>query len=210
MNTVFFGVSLFLVIVYFVAFVYLARRQRMRRDAAAKLRRATLSVLRRDNSVDGAVGELEMVCNNLFKEHASQLEDRRSPADLLESLYYTHETESRVWPPLQKWLGRERLDDSQLEKLTTIIGAMRQKQPFASVSGPCRSCLDSLKKLLDEQSGEAGGSLLERLSTEIAALEGSLSTQQRHSRWALVVSGVGVILTVLFGVLALRSFLPNG
>ena len=149
-------VGLFVGVVYVLMVGFLVLQQRRRRDVAVKLRRAALSVLRRKSDPDEAARELEIICINLAKEGSSSTGDHKSAVDLLEQLYYTHETEPRMSGRLENWFGAERLEDTQLETLTKVIDLMREKRPFASVSGSCGSLLDSLKKLLDPQNTDAG------------------------------------------------------
>jgi hypothetical protein len=91
-------------------------------------------------------------------------------------------------------------------RIVSVYQIMKARQPFSSVSSKEGNLLTVLMQAVDTQNIDLGRSTLRQLADEIEVLEGSLRTQNKRNQLSFVISIIGVILTIFFGVISFIQF----
>ena len=209
-ETVFVAAYFFFIVSYYIFMIWVVRRHVQKKRVRAKLRRAVLSILDRHENPLEASEAIRVICSNLSKEHTPARANHKSAADMMEELYYVLETENRSPTIFSRFVSAKRPNKSEMQAIEKVMHLMRQEQPFPSLASPCGNLLATLKDWVDAQnSKELGAKLLKQLGDEIATLENSLRKQSRNNLIAIVVSVLGVVSTILFGILTTYQFFTS-
>ena len=209
-ETIFISAYLLFIVSYYLFIIWVIRRHVQKKRIHVKLRRAVLSILDRHEDLQEASEAIRIICSNLSKEHTSARANHKSAADMMEELYYVLETENRSSTIFSRFASAKHPDKSEMQAIEKVMHLMRQEQPFPSLASPCGNLLATLKDWVDVQaSNELGNKLLKQLGDEIATLENSLRRQSRNNLIAIVVSVLGVVSTILFGILTTYQFFTS-
>lgn len=79
---------------------------------------------------------------------------------------------------------------------------MKSHQPFSSVSSKHGNLLNMIKHAFDTDNKDLGRNNLIQLANDIEVLESTIETQDKRNQVSMIISIVGVILTVVFGALS--------
>lgn len=79
---------------------------------------------------------------------------------------------------------------------------IKQKNPFLSIPPKEANLMQLIMNALDENNKSLGKSSLDQLSQEIEAKEKVMSKMDKTNRFTTIISIVGVILTIFFGIVS--------
>jgi len=204
--------SLFLmgliVSIFYIPLLIFMMKTLKQKNARKQFFHATKSILERVESNDEAVKQIQIVFKKLTERHPYVRQAYKSAPDFLED--YLCRIES---------FGNERfkdaykfdLDDAQKNRLIEIIDSIKSKQPFSTISSKYGNLLSMVSHAFDTDNHDLGKTNLRQLSDDIEVLESTIEQQSRTNQVSLVISVVGVILTVVFGALTVIQYIfPTG
>ena len=84
-----------------------------------------------------------------------------------------------------------------------IYKLLKQKEPFSSVTSKESNLLKNINDAIIKNNTDLGLSTLQQLAEEIANKEKTIKKKEKENQVATIVSIVGVVLTIVFGLLSL-------
>ena len=130
----------------------------------------------------------------------------KSPRDFIEDLLFRSEAYS---PNMFKFHYKFEVSDIQKNKLIEIIRILRMRDPFASVSNKYSNFLNLINQAIEHNNIELGTSSLGQLADELEVTENTLKNQEKRNQITIMVSIIGVILTLVFGTISLSSIIAD-
>jgi len=91
-------------------------------------------------------------------------------------------------------------------QLHNIVEIMRSENPFYDLSHKDADLLKSIDSTLKSNNNDLGRTILRQLASEIAIKDSNLKIQEKRNKVSTIVSIVGVILTLFFGVISVVLF----
>lgn len=136
-----------------------------------------------------------------FKSDA--LIDYRNSVELLEYMIYKFDREYNA----EKKKLIFSLDNRK--RITDILRLMKEVNPYVSLSDKEAYALRNIKFALESGNHELGETMLSQIANDLEDLESSLKNQTENNKKATIVAGVGLALTVIFGLISLAGVLNN-
>lgn len=91
-----------------------------------------------------------------------------------------------------------------------IYNYLKQQDPFAEISNKEANLLNNIKLLINDDQIELGVKTLEQLSDEIKLKDKIIEKKERQNKKTTIISIVGTILTVVFGIISIvLYFVPH-
>ena len=87
-----------------------------------------------------------------------------------------------------------------------IYNCLKQQDPFAEISYKEANLLNNIKLLINANKFELGVKTLEQLGDEIKLKDKIIEKKERQNKKTTIISIVGMILTVVFGVVSIVLF----
>lgn len=87
-----------------------------------------------------------------------------------------------------------------------IYNYLKQRDPFAEISTKEANLLNNLKLLIDSKQIELGVKTLEQLGDEIKLKDMVIEKKEQQNKKATIISIVGMVLTLVFGVVSIILF----
>lgn len=122
--------------------------------------------------------------------------------DLLETMIYYYD--SRTDKFFERFLKVNKKDEIR-NFLMELYNYVKLELPFISVPFKEASLMTTLKKAIDINDSVLGINTLMQLSTEVESKEKSIRKQRKINQLSMIVSGIGVFLTIFFGIVSLIS-----
>lgn len=94
-----------------------------------------------------------------------------------------------------------------MDRIAIVISIMKSRQPFSSVSSKYGNLLSMIKHAFDTSNTDLGINNLKQLADDIEVMESTIHSQGKRNQISIVVSVVGVILTIIFGALTVIQFI---
>ena len=93
------------------------------------------------------------------------------------------------------------------DKIILVIDKLKEENPFVSLPPKEGNLLTIIKQSIETNNKDLGISSLNQLSDEIEILDANIRIQEKRNINAYIVSVIGVILTIVFGIITLiQSF----
>ena len=122
--------------------------------------------------------------------------------DALNRLIYIFDTN-----PKNKIIKSVDVDQDAIRDFAVdIYNYLKQKDPFAEISNKEANLLTSIKLLIDANQIELGAKTLEQLGDEIKLKDKIIEKKEQQNKKTTIISVVGMILTVVFGVVSIVLF----
>lgn len=152
------------------------------------------------------IPQIQMLYKRLSERYSSLSENIRSSTEMIEDLICSIDTSNQE--QFKEKFGIERPLQIR-SRIINTLNLMKNLQPFSSLSSKEGNLLNMLKHAIDTQNPDLAKNTLSQLADEIEVLEGSLRAQSKRNQVSFVISIVGVILTVFFGIIAFIQFVAK-
>ncbi|MEJ1435951.1 MAG: hypothetical protein RPU61_01375 [Candidatus Sedimenticola sp. (ex Thyasira tokunagai)] len=201
-NSSIFLMVLIITIFYIPLTLFMFKMMKQRR-ARVEFFRATKSILERVDKDDEAVKQIQIVYKKLTERYPYARNQYKSAPDFLED--YLCRIESFGNKRFKESYKFE-LNDPQKNRLVTIIEVFKSQQPYSTISSKYGNLLSMISHAFDTDNTDLGKTNLRQLSDDIEVLETTIEQQTKSNQISLVISVVGVILTVVFGALTVIQY----
>jgi len=145
----------------------------------------------------GAVATVEDVVNIYKGIHGLGGEDQSYRAGL------THDLREYLVSVVSEKDRKGEAAKATKEKVTAIINAIEQEDPFSDLPAAERDMLMDVQRLLDQGDAKTAKRKLRDLAGLIEVRQEALEKLQASNRWSVPLAVVGMILTVIFGIVSL-------
>lgn len=189
------------VLVGYPTFALRELRKRRLYAAKDKLMRGAAAVLGRCAEPRDIVLQLGITYKNAIEAHPTLTGDYPSIGSVLEDFIVATDTLDSAFFAVRR-IDPERLEEMRTRALAALL-LSREREPFAAVSGKTANLLNMLATALQADNRELARTMLEQLADGISSLEAGLRREARRNQTSFIVSAVGVILSVVFGLLSL-------
>jgi hypothetical protein len=189
-----------LVLLFYGLVIYTSLRTARSRMLLRRLFRAVVSVLNNNQNDDECIRQIELDFRKANERYPSEATNLRSCVNVLERLVFYYDT-----------LGEKSFRNSfkQVDisigirnRVFAIIDKMRAQNPFVSLDPKDANLLTTLQQAIGTSNTALGTSALRQLAEEIELKEGTIRTQESRYRLSLMITIIGVVLTIIFGVLS--------
>jgi len=164
---------------------------------------AVIAILQRVSDDQAVVEQIHIVFKKLAERFPYVSQTYKGATDFTEDLLYRSEAYREG--AFKSAYGFE-LDNSQKDRIVRAIAIMKVSQPFSSISSKYGNLLNMIKHAFDTNNHDLGVNNLRQLADDIEVLESTIEVQARRNQVSIVVSIVGVILTIIFGALSIAPF----
>lgn len=195
-----------IVALFYIPLILMLLRVLKQKRARREFFHALLSILERVKDDSAAVEQIQIVFKKISERHTHVSSTYRNATDFVEDLLYRVEA---FGPKKYKDAYGFEFSDSQKDRVANAIRLMKTRQPFSSVSSKYGNLLNMIKHGFDTENTELGVSNLKQLAEDIEVLESTLDTQSKRNQLSIVVSVVGVILTLVFGALTVVQWVSQ-
>lgn len=120
--------------------------------------------------------------------------------DLLETMIYYYD--SRTDKFFERFLKVNKKDEIR-NFLMKLYNYIKTENPFLSAPLKEASLMKTLKEAIAINDSVLGVNTLMQLSTEIELKEKSIRKQRKLNELSMIVSGIGVVLTIVFGIISI-------
>jgi len=136
----------------------------------------------------------EEMASNLFK----------NLQDVLTHILYYYDCNSAG---TFKWIFKIDKDKNIRNKIFSLIEILQKENPFSSLSYKDAELLGNINLALNSNNLEVGQITLQQLADELGLKESRIEVQQKRNKHSSIMSIIGVVLTVFFGVISILLFL---
>lgn len=189
-----------ILLIYFYAFLNLLSRMTSSNGRIVKMHNAIISVYQ--NCDDISAGILQLEVN--YKQIIQKTRDNKDTSliDTLESIIYYYDTFSDN--NFNSFFKHEK--DSNIRSfIYEVYSTIKSDNTFASVPAKEAQLLKTLSTAIDNNNIDLGQNTLKQLSDEIINKEMIIRKKEKENRLAIIVSIVGVLLTLFFGILSIKN-----
>ena len=166
--------------------------------------RAVTNIVKRNDDSKKIINEIKLNFRKLAEKNPSHKEIIRNPTDLLEELIYNID---RLETKRFKEIFDFEVSLEIRDKIILVIDKLKEENPFVSLPPKEGNLLTIIKQSIETNNKDLGISSLNQLSDEIEILDANIRIQEKRNINAYIVSVIGVILTIVFGIITLiQSF----
>ncbi len=188
----------FVLILYFLVFYIVFLRTYVQRKRDSSFYKAVLSVYKENNLIEDALDQLSLNYNKIFQKLGTN--NDLTLLDMLEQLIHYYDSYSEK---IFKYRLGETKDPNIRRFILDICKLVKKKEPFSSVASKESNLLKNINDAIIKNNTDLGLSSLQQLAYELANKEKTLKKKEKENQVATIFSIVGVILTVIFGLLSL-------
>ncbi len=181
--------------------VFVKKRERERR-MLGRFFSALQANLQADKTEDQARA-LTIIHRKLAETYPQLPEFNRGLIDLIETYVCLHDTLS---DENLKDRYKTNKDPQARARAMTLVAFLRRENPFSSISPKTAALLRTLQHALEAGNSDLATNTLVHVSEEIEQLEGVARSQKQQVTRSFIVSVVGMILSVVFGLVSLVQF----
>lgn len=200
--------AVLIVAIFYIPLGLMAIRVARQKRARKEFFHGMLSILQRVEDNEDAVEQIYIVYKKLSERHPYVSSRYKNAADFSEDLFCRSEAFGQK--RFKEAYGFE-LAGEETDRIVEVISIMKSRQPFSSVSSKYGNLLNMIKHAFDTSNTDLGVNNLRQLADDIEVLESTIESQGKRNQISIIVSIVGVILTIVFGALtALQFITPLG
>ena len=196
-----------IVLIFYIPLLSLALTSTTKREARVKFYRALLTILERNQDDQQCVPQIFVAFKKTSERYSGIQNSYRSAVDLVEDFIFRADS---ITPDRFKDIYKMEVSMDNRKRITNITNLMKQSEPFASVSSKFNGLFNMLNHALNTNNKDLGKSMLDQMADDVEILERKVSSQQRTNIAAIVVSIVGVILTLVFGIITIAPLIFTG
>ncbi len=193
-------VLLFIVLIAYVLVFYFAFFNSItKRRKKVRFHNAIISIYKSNSSTDDVIEQLSLNFNKLTEVFGRTNE--KTVLDILETLVYHYDTftDDRF-----ESLFNVKKDMNIREYIYKLSKYIKEKEPFASIPAKEANLLNNINDALLKNNIDLGTVSLAQLSKELSSKEIEIKKMEKQNLIGTIVSIIGIILTVIFGILSLR------
>jgi hypothetical protein len=192
-----------IVIIFYIPLAIMVFKVSQKRASRKLFFSGVFSVLTRVEDNTAALDQILIIYKKLAERFTYLGSSYKSATNFMEDLLCRLETfrESRF----KEVYGIVFTNDYK-SRVVDIIYKMKELQPFSSLSSKYGNLLNMIKHAIDTSNVDLGTSNLGQLADDIEVMESTIDSQAKKNRVSLVISAVGVILTLIFGAITLVQF----
>lgn len=164
------------------------------------------SVFERNSDNVKCIPELLTLYNRLMVKFPGAEKNYENLLEIVEDLLYYCDTRSK--DNLKKQYGVE-FDQIQRGRIVEIIYHLKNQNPFSSTSSKFNGLLMQINQAFELNNSPMGKSSLLQLSEDINLIENNLRSKEKDNLRSYIISIVGTILTIIFGVVSLIPLLKK-
>ncbi|HEY4485149.1 MAG TPA: hypothetical protein VI702_02340 [Nitrospiria bacterium] len=192
-----------IVLIFYIPLLLILVRRVRQKIARRQFFHAVIAILHRVSDSDAVVEQIHIVFKKLAERFPYVSQTYKGATDFAEDLLYRAEAFREG--EFKRLYGFE-LDNSQKDRIVQAIAIMKVNQPFSSISSKYGNLLNMIKHSFDTNNHDLGVNNLRQLADDIEVLESTLEVQARRNQVSIVVSIVGVVLTIVFGALSIVPY----
>lgn len=193
-----------IVVIFYIPLGLMVIKVARQKGARKEFFHGILSILRRVEDDENAVEQIYIIYKKLSERYPYVSSRYKNAADFSEDLFCRSEA-----------YGQKRFKDvygfefagEEMDRIVKVIAIMKSRQPFSSISSKYGNLLNMIKHAFDTSNTDLGVNNLRQLADDIEVLESTIESQGKRNQISIVVSIVGVILTVVFGALTVLQFI---
>lgn len=189
-----------IVTIFYVPFVIFMAKAFRKKQARGNFFRAVRSILGRVEDNEEAAAQITIMFKKIASSFPHIPSTYKNTADFLEDLLYR--SDSFGSDRFKKLYSLE-FSNGDKARVVSIINLMKVREPFASVSSKYVNLLNMTSQALDTGNADLGRNSLRQLADDIEVLEDALTSQGKRNQVSIVITVVGVILTLVFGALSI-------
>jgi len=148
--------------------------------------------------------ELKMDFTRLMKKNGKFKTKYKHATEIFEECLYYIDTKGQE--RLSEMVGLT-VPNNTRAKIIQLINKARNENPFLGLPSKEANLLSLINQALIEGNVELGKNSLIQLSQELEQTTIIMETQEKRNVISYIVSIVGVILTIIFGLISLKSLL---
>lgn len=165
---------------------------------------AVKSVLENCSENSDCSKQIDMHFKNWAKKHSENLNLIKNSVELLEVMVYNIDIKGK--DEFERISGIN-LSPEERNRLVNIVEYMKKSNPFISISNKESNVLMYLKYALETKNQDLGNTMLTQLSNDIELLEMELKGQKEKNQKSYIISIIGIVLTVVFGLMSLVPYI---
>jgi hypothetical protein len=188
-----------LTFLFYGYFLYTAAKRSRSKIVRRDLFRATIAVLSNNEDDDSCIPQIELSFRKVTEKYPSEMKTLRSCVNVLESLVANYDMlgQKRV-----KSLFQVDVSVEMRNRIYKITDRMKTLNPFASLDSRDANLLSTLQQAIGTRNLALGNTALRQLAEEIEVKESAIRTQENRSNTSFMVAIIGVVLTIVFGILS--------
>lgn len=168
-----------------------------KRRIIIELHKAILDVQKQSLSVGESYRQLALSYNEICRDISHS--EFASTLDVLQTIF------SYYVRGIKRGFDPEETPEAR-NFILKVCDHIKETEPFISVPDKEAGFLKSLKNALDDGNTELGNTNLNHISEEIVSKQNLLNKKDRELKKANTISIIGVVLTVVFGVMTVLQF----
>lgn len=196
--------AVLIVMIFYIPLALMVIKFARQKRARKEFFHAVQSILGRVENDEDAVEQIYIVYKKLSERYPYVNLHYKNAGDFSEDLFCRSESfGKKIFKDAYGFdFSREEMD-----RVVKVIAIMKSRQPFSSVSSKYGNLLNMIKHAFDTSNKDLGVNNLRQLADDIEVLESTIDSQGRRNQISIVVSIVGVILTIVFGALTVFQFI---
>jgi ABC-type glycerol-3-phosphate transport system permease component len=199
-------VVVLIVLIFYIPFILMIMKQLRAKDGRKDFYNAVLSIIDREQDNQKAVEQINIIFKKLSELNTQIASRYKNSADLCEDLLCRSESYGST--RFKNAYSLE-FDNEKINRIIEIISILRSRQPFSSVSSKHGNLLNMIKHAFDTDNKDLASNNLIQLANDIEILESTIEIQDKRNQISMVISIVGVILTLVFGALSVIPLLST-
>lgn len=186
-----------IILIYLGLYIYYELNIIPYRNLAKEFNRGmTKIIMKNPNNYQLIIKELELLYRETEFRHPKHMKRYKSLKSILESTF------TGLYCKNDRYLKRFelfRLKDKRYI-MSELVEIVAKKHPFSNLNNNQEWLLETINGLL-ENKGESDNYVFKQLATEINSLNNSIEKGEKQNRISVILSTIGVILTIFFGIM---------
>lgn len=195
---------------FYIPFIFYTVKKVRKVGTLKTFYKAVLSTLERVSDDDAAIQQIKIIYRRMSDRVPSAFYSSQSITLCLEDMLTRSEiAEAKVSNIFHAIVGLRPCPIFPLyiaseikNRIAKIIFMSKEQEPFSNVSGRSGHSLTAINGAIQSTNIELAMTNLRQLAADIEMLESSLKSKERNIFVSYIISVVGVIFTLLFGVLS--------
>jgi len=189
-----------IIIIFYIPVVFLIIQRRKQRRAVSEFYRGVKSIIEHNDDINDSLEQIAIIYKKISENYSYISDNYRSNTDMIEDLLYKLEALKE-----KDFIKRYDIEFTveQKKRIVELIQEMKKRQPFSSLNSKHGNLLNLIKTAIDNDNKDLGISTIKQMSDEVEILEGTIKTQSKRNQISMIVSAVGVVLTLVFGVITI-------
>lgn len=192
------------IVILFYGIIFYKFYQELRKKTIFKgFFRAVKNIVSSTNDIDQGISEINLNFRKLASSNSAVKDLIKNPTDLLEELIFN--IDNLTGAAFRRKFGFE-IDAQTRGKIISYVTRLREENPYVSLPPKEGNLLAAIQEAFEIGNKEMGKNALIQLAEDIEIMDNNFKIQEKKNVSAYIVSVVGVILTIIFGIISLIPF----